>query len=79
MVNKSAAAVDFEVTIKGKKVETKATRFLMGTFPFAWAAGLALDRLPARTVRIVLGLAAVGLVGLTVWTYRTPIGGGLAP
>ena len=54
-------------------------RFLMGTFPFAWAAGLVLDRLPARTVRIVLGLAALGLVGLTVWTYRTPIGGGLAP
>ena len=54
-------------------------RFLMGTFPFAWAAGLLLDRLPARTARLVLGLSALGLIGLTVWTYRTPIGGGLAP
>ena len=54
-------------------------RFLMGTFPFAWAAGIVLDRLPPRTMQIVLGLSAVGLVGLTLWTYRTPIGGGLAP
>ena len=54
-------------------------RFLMGTFPFAWAAGLLLDRLPARTARLALALSALGLVGLTVWTYRTPIGGGLAP
>ena len=54
-------------------------RFLMGTFPFAWGAGYVLDRLSARSMRLVLALGAIGLVGLTVWSYRTPIGGGLAP
>jgi sulfite exporter TauE/SafE len=51
-------------------------RFLMGTFPYAVAAGILLDRMDARLRAAVLALSAGGLVFCMWATYR---GGGLAP
>jgi hypothetical protein len=51
-------------------------RFVMGTFPYALAAGLLLDRLDARLRGGLLGLSAAGLVACMWATYH---GSGLAP
>jgi hypothetical protein len=51
-------------------------RFLMGTFPYAIAGGILLDRVGARMRIGLLALSAAGLVACMWATYR---GGGLAP
>jgi hypothetical protein len=51
-------------------------RFLMGTFPYAVAGGIVLDRLDRRARSALLGLAAAGLVACMWATYH---GSGLAP
>jgi hypothetical protein len=51
-------------------------RFLMGTFPYAVAGGLLLERFQPRVRAVVIAVSAAGLVA-TIWaTYH---GGGLAP
>ena len=44
-------------------------RFLMATFPYAWAAGLGLDRLPRRWAVALLVLSAAGLVACLWGSY----------
>jgi hypothetical protein len=51
-------------------------RFLMGTFPFAIAGGILLDRVDPRLRTGLLAVSAAGLVACMWATYR---GGGLAP
>ena len=51
-------------------------RFLMGTFPYAVAGGILLDRLDAACAAALLALSAAGLVACMWATYR---GSGLAP
>jgi sulfite exporter TauE/SafE len=51
-------------------------RFVMGTFPYALAGGLLLDRLDARLRGGLLALSAAGLVACMWATYH---GSGLAP
>jgi hypothetical protein len=51
-------------------------RFVMGTFPYALAGGLLLDRVGPRLRGGLLGLSAVGLVACMWATYH---GSGLAP
>ncbi|HET6175099.1 MAG TPA: hypothetical protein VFD90_21025 [Gaiellales bacterium] len=51
-------------------------RFLMGTFPYAVAGGILLDRVDSRLRAGLLVLSAAGLVGCMWATYR---GSGLAP
>ena len=51
-------------------------RFLMGTFPYAIAAGIFLDRVEGRTRTALLAVSAAGLVACMWATYR---GSGLAP
>jgi hypothetical protein len=51
-------------------------RFLMGTFPYAVAGGIFLERLDGRLRIALLALSAAGLVACMWATYR---GGGLAP
>ena len=51
-------------------------RFLMGTFPYAIAGGILLDRMSIRLRAATLALSAGGLVFCMWATYR---GGGLAP
>ncbi|MDX6564125.1 MAG: hypothetical protein QOD65_3939, partial [Gaiellales bacterium] len=51
-------------------------RFLMGTFPYAIAGGILLDRVSRRLRIALLALSAAGLVACMWATYR---GGGLAP
>jgi sulfite exporter TauE/SafE len=51
-------------------------RFLLGTFPYAVAGGILLDRIDARLRAVLLAVSAAGLVACMWATYR---GGGLAP
>ena len=51
-------------------------RFLMGTFPYALAGGILLDRLDPRLRVALLAVSAAGLAACTWATYR---GSGLAP
>ena len=51
-------------------------RFLMGSFPYAIAGGMLLDRIDARLRAALLGLCAFGLVACMWATYH---GSGLAP
>ncbi len=51
-------------------------RFLMGTFPYAIAAGILLERLDPRLRNALLAISAAGLVACMWATYR---GSGLAP
>jgi hypothetical protein len=51
-------------------------RFLMGTFPYAVAGGILLDRVDSRLRSGLLALGAAGLVACMWATYR---GSGLAP
>ena len=51
-------------------------RFLMGTFPYAVAAGMLLDRVDVRLRGALLTLSAAGLMACVWATYR---GNGLAP
>ncbi len=51
-------------------------RFLMGTFPYAIAGGIVLERVDARLRWTLLALSAAGLVACMWATYR---GSGLAP
>ena len=51
-------------------------RFLMGTFPYALAGGILLDRVDSRLRSGLLALSAAGLVACMWATYR---GSGLAP
>ena len=51
-------------------------RFLMGTFPYAVAGGILLDRVDSRLRSGLLALSAAGLVACMWATYR---GSGLAP
>jgi hypothetical protein len=51
-------------------------RFLMGTFPYAVAGGILLNRMDVRLRAATLALSACGLVFCMWATYR---GGGLAP
>jgi hypothetical protein len=51
-------------------------RFLMGTFPYAVAGGILLDRVSLRVRTALFALSAAGLVACMWATYR---GGGLAP
>jgi hypothetical protein len=51
-------------------------RFLMGTFPYAIAGGIVLDRIDARLRWALLAVSAGGLVACMWATYR---GSGLAP
>ena len=51
-------------------------RFLMGTFPYAVAGGILLDRLDPRLRVALLAVSAAGLAACTWATYR---GSGLAP
>ncbi|MDX6630145.1 MAG: hypothetical protein QOH00_2391 [Gaiellales bacterium] len=51
-------------------------RFLMGTFPYAIAGGILLDRLDARLRTPLLAVSAAGLVACMWATYH---GSGLAP
>ena len=51
-------------------------RFLMGTFPYAVAGGILLDRVDPRLRAALLAVSAAGLVACVWATYR---GSGLAP
>ena len=51
-------------------------RFLMGTFPYAIAGGILLDRVDRRLRAALLLASAAGLVACMWATYH---GGGLAP
>ena len=51
-------------------------RFLMGTFPYALAGGILLDRVDPRLRVALLAVSAAGLAACTWATYR---GSGLAP
>ena len=51
-------------------------RFLLGSFPFAIAAGKLLDEYPRRVRNGLLVLSSVGLIAMLYCTYHGP---GLAP
>jgi len=51
-------------------------RFLMGTFPYAVAGGILLDRVDPRLRAALLTVSAAGLAACVWATYR---GSGLAP